>query len=420
MTDKPVYPSKLPPATREAARYVWDRLSPADRRALQELIEAFPSQSSLVQLLLRLATTEFKIAAGRKHRIAIVGPTNVGKSTFYNQLVQRKEDRAEVSPLPGTTRANQQADAGLFHIVDTPGADAVGEVGQQEQEMALAAAANAEFLILMFDAIQGIKRTELELYERLVGLGKPYIVVMNKIDLARRERQQIIEGAANSLRLHPDQVIPIVAKTGENMDDVLVAIAMTEPEIVAALGQALPHYRWQLAWRAIVSAASASAAVALTPLPVVDFIPLMAVQSAMVLAIARIYNYQVTLERARELAAAFGLGFLGRMLFRQLAKLGGVPGWLLSSAIATATTVVMGYAASIWFETGERVSTDTLKRMTGALTRTLLARLRRLGRRKPSQQSLKQEIEEALREMPGAEKRSGLEQAGEAAPDPEI
>ena len=415
MDDKSVFPSKLPPGTQAAAKAVWDALPPADRRTLQELIEAFPSQSSLIQLLLRLAATEFKIAFGRKHRIAVVGPANVGKSTLYNQLIQRKEDRAEVGPLPGTTRANQQADAGLFTIVDTPGADAVGEVGQQEQDMALSAASEADFLVLMFDAIQGIKRTELELYERLAGLGKPYIVVMNKIDLVRRERQQIIETAAKNLRLQPDQIIPIAAKSGENLSEVLVAIAMVEPEIVAALGQALPQYRWQLTWRAIVSAASASAAVALAPLPVVDFIPLIALQSAMVLSIARIYNYEITLERARELAAAFGLGFLGRTLFRQLAKLGGVPGWVLSSAIATATTVVMGYAASIWFETGERVSSETLKRMTTALTQTLLSHLRALGKRMPSQQSLKQEIENVLRKVPGAENRSELEQTNTAS-----
>jgi len=40
---------------------------------------------------------------------------------------------------------------------------------------------------------------------------------MNKIDLARRDHQKIIEGAASTLRLQPDQVIPIVAKTGETL-----------------------------------------------------------------------------------------------------------------------------------------------------------------------------------------------------------
>lgn len=401
---------KLPPGTQAAARVVWDSLSPADRRALQELIEAFPSQSNMVRLLLRLATNNVRMAFGRKHRVAIVGPTNVGKSTLYNQMVNEKHERAEVSPLPGTTRANQQGDAGLFSVIDTPGADAVGEVGDQERETALAAATGADFLIIMFDSIQGIKRTELELYDQLVGLDKPYVVVMNKIDLVRRETAQVIEGAAKVLRLDPDQVIPITAKTGEGIDDILVAVAVTEPGMVAALGQALPKYRWQLAWRSIVSAASASAVIALTPLPVVDFIPLTATQSVMVLSIARIYNYEVTLARARELVATFGMGFLGRTIFQQLSKLGGVPGWVLSAAVAASTTIAMGYAASVWFDTGERLSNEALKTLTGDLTKRLVETLRGIGKRKPSKETLKETIEQSLDEIPLPPDPSDLEE----------
>jgi small GTP-binding protein len=410
MADKRNFSSKLPPLTQEVARGVWEGLSPADRQAVDEIIAAFPSQTNLLRLLLRLASGQVKAAFGRKRRVAIVGPTNVGKSTLYNQLINNKSDRAEVSPLPGTTRQNQQADAGIFSIVDTPGADAVGEVGAREQEQALSAAADADFLVIMFDAIQGIKRTELEMYEHLTGLGKPFIVLMNKIDLARKERERVIEGAASTLHLAPSQVIPVVAKTGEGLNDVLVAIAVTEPGIVAALGQALPHYRWQLAWRSIVSAASASAVIALTPLPVIDFIPLVATQSIMVLGIARIYNYEITLQRARELVITFGLGFLGRMLFQELSKLGGIPGWLLSAAIAASTTVVMGYASSIWFETGERLSNDTLKHLSGDLSRMLLESLRSLGKRKPNTQTLKQQIEDTLQNLPFAKSRAGLDQ----------
>ncbi|MBE0696282.1 MAG: 50S ribosome-binding GTPase, partial [Anaerolineaceae bacterium] len=202
-------PPNFPPGTKEAARILWDSLNPADRKAMQDLIEAFPSNVNMVQLLMKLAAGQFKMAFGSKNKVAIVGPTNVGKSTLYNQFVQRKEDKAIVSPLPGTTRENQQADAGLFAIIDTPGADAAGDKGQAEQELALSAAAEVDFLIIVFDAIQGIKRTEIELFERLTGLGKPYIVVMNKIDLVRREEQQILTGAAEVLRLQKEQIIPV-------------------------------------------------------------------------------------------------------------------------------------------------------------------------------------------------------------------
>jgi uncharacterized protein (DUF697 family) len=232
---------------------------------------------------------------------------------------------------------------------------------------------------------------------------------MNKIDLVRRDQQQILAGAADVLHLQKDQVIPVVARTGENLDDILIAIAVLEPEIVAALGQAMPQYRWQLSWRTIISAASASAAIALTPLPVIDFIPLAAVQSVMVLGIARIYNYKITLERARELVVTFGLGFLGRTLFQELSKLGGIPGWLLSAAIAASTTAAMGYAASVWFETGEKVSNEQLKKIVDVLTKNLLTQLRTIGKRRPSKETLQEKVKEALDDLPARENRETLD-----------
>ncbi|HBA92168.1 MAG TPA: hypothetical protein DCZ08_10650, partial [Anaerolineaceae bacterium] len=337
---------KMPPESRDILRVVWDSLSPADRKGFLSLLSSLPSNSNLVRLLLRLSTQQLRMAFGQKHRVAIVGPTNVGKSTLYNQFIHQKTDRAETSPLPGTTRTNQQADAGLFAIIDTPGADAVGDVGAREQAEALQAAEQADFLIIVFDAIQGIKQSELNLFSRLRALGKPYVIALNKIDLVRKESPAVIARAAQNLGLTVEQVLPLIAKTGEGIPEILTAIAATEPEMVAALGRGLPQYRWQLAWRSIVSAASVSAVIALTPLPIIDFAPLIIIQSAMVLSIARIYNYRVTIQRARELAATFGLGLLARTLFTELSKLGGPPGWLLGAAIAASTSVVMGYAAA--------------------------------------------------------------------------
>ncbi len=401
---------KLPPETQSIFRTLWESLPASERTNLLQFLSSLPNETNLIKLLIKLSTTHLKLAFGQKHRVAIVGPANVGKSTLYNQLISSKADRALVSPVPGTTRANQRADAGLFTVVDTPGADAVGDLGEAEKQRALDAASESDFLIIVFDAIQGVKRTELELYHQLAALGKPYVVVLNKIDLVRKEQKRIVELAAGSLGLKAEQVIPIVAKTGENLGQVLVAVSISEPAIVAAIGQALPQYRWQMAWRTIVSAASISAVIALTPLPVIDFAPLVVTQSVMVLGIARIYNYKITLERARELIATFGLGFLGRTLFYELSKFGGIPGWLLAAAIATSTTIVMGYAASIWFEKGQRLSGETLKKMTSEITRYLLDSLRSLGKRKPSREGLRQKISEALERMPAAADRDALDQ----------
>ncbi len=406
---------EFPANSRSQLKTAWAQLPPPVQQELQNSLAYLPGDLTLWRMLLGLSLTQFKIAFGEKQAVAIVGPANVGKSTLYNQMIRAKADRAEVSPVPGTTRVNQLADAGLFRLVDTPGADAVGEVGDAEKERALTAAREADFLIIVFDAIQGIKRTEQELFAELIALGKPYIVVLNKIDLARRDASRVIDRAAANLRLQPDHIVAITAKDGKNVDRVLVAIAKAEPEIVAALGRALPEFRWRLAWTAITGAASTSAAIALAPLPIVDVIPLLAVQSSMVLGIARIYNYDITPKRAKELVVTFGLGFLGRTLFQELSRLGGPPGWVLGAAIAASTTVVMGYASIVWFEKGERLSSESLKKITKDVTDYLVGVLRNLGTRKPNRATLREQMAEALEHSPMATDRGELDK--EAAPD---
>ncbi len=391
---------EFPQSSQRRLQSMWEALPAPMQRELSASLIRLPGDVKLWRMLLGLAMNQAKIAFGNKHAVAIVGPVNVGKSTLYNQFIRSKTDRAAVSPVPGTTRVNQAADAGLFSMTDTPGADAVGEIGEREKDQALTAANAADFLVVVFDATQGIRRAEQELFREIAALDKPMVVVLNKMDLVRREAKQVIERAAANLGLETGQILAISARDGTNVERVLVAIAKTEPEIVAALGRALPEYRWRLAWTAITGAASTAAVIALAPLPVVDVVPLLAVQTSLVLGIARIYHYEINLARARELAATFGLGFLGRTLFQELSKLGGPPGWLLSAAIASSTTVVMGYAAANWFERGERLTDASLKELTKGLTTYLLDALRGLGRRKPSKEGLKTRVSEALEEGP--------------------
>jgi GTPase len=398
----------LPSDTGNIIRNVWDKLPETEKGKLQTFINQIPIDSRLT-MLVGLVEKEFKFAFGKKSTVAIIGPANVGKSTLYNQLISSKVDRAAVSPIPGTTKAVQLADVGLFSIADTPGADAVGDYGEAERQQALDAASRADFLIIVFDAIQGIKRTELELFHELISYGKPYIVVLNKIDLVRREKMAVIAKAAQTLGLKSQQVTAISAKDGKNLENIILAIAAAEPEIVAALGQALPAFRWNLAWRAIISAASAAGLIGLLPLPLIDFIPLVITQSIMVIAIARIYNYRITPSRATELVVTFGIGFLGRSIFMELSRLVGVPGWFLAAAVAASVTVAMGYAAAIWFERGEKLTSENLKTISKNMVDYLLVTLKTLGKKKPSREQLRQTIAEALEKSPVAEDRSILD-----------
>lgn len=390
----------LPPETKEYFRVIWDSLSSIEKSNFQKIILGLPTKNQALQNVIKLSSTQLKTAFGQKNRVSIVGPANVGKSTLFNQFVQRKEDRAEVSPVPGTTHINQQSDAGIFCIIDTPGTDIIGSSGKQEKQQALLAASDSDFLIIVFDAIQGIRQEEIELLNQLIGLNKPYIIVINKIDLVQKKRNEVIQYIAGVLRLDEKQLIPISAISGENFHQVIASIAMNEPAIITALGQAMPQYRWQLAWRTIINTASLAAVIAITPLPVIDFVPLTISQSAMILSIARIYNFKMTIHRARELIITFGIGFIGRSLFYELSKLGGIPGWLLAAAIASSTTVAMGYASIIWFERGKRLSNVTLGKISKDLSERILDSLVSFGKHKPNKKKLQDQIVDILEDTP--------------------
>ena len=385
-------------------RRAWDALPVSSQSDLGKALGLLPTDMKNWRALINEAAEHLRIAVGDKHQAVIVGPANSGKSTLYNTLIRSGKDRAEVSALPGTTHQAQQADAGLFAIVDTPGADTPGSAGQEERDRALATAQAGDLLIVLFDAEHGIRPPEQELYNDLVGLGRPMVVALNKIDLVGRERAATLGRAAAALGLDVSQLIPVSAKQGQGIDRLLVAVAKSEPGIVAALGAALPAYRGKLAQAVITRAASTAGAIALTPLPFADFLPLVVVQSAMVMSIARIYTYKITLARARELVATFGIGLLARSLFYELTKFGGPPGWLVGAAVAGGTTVAMGRAATVWFERGEKISGATLRRLSRSTSEGLIGRLGRSGRRRaPGRSVLQTEVEQALTEMtPGA------------------
>jgi GTPase len=411
----------LPEETRQSLNQVWETLTPAEKANMRELVSGIPSEQKLARMLISLSLTQVRYAFGDKHKVAIVGPTNVGKSTLFNQFVRAKADSAATSPIPGTTHANQKADAGLFIIVDTPGADAIGSIGAVERDMALTAGQDADFIVLVFDAIQGIKQPEKELYETIKSYKKPFIIVLNKVDLVKSELPPVMEKVAINLGVHIDQIIPLSAKTGKNLSNVLTAIVAAEPRLISALGKAMPAYRWNLAWRSIISAASMSGVIALTPLPIVDFIPLVITQTVMVTSIARIYNYKIDMKRGRELITTFGVGYLGRTLFYELSKLGGIPGWVLSAVIAASTTAALGYASAIWFEKGERITTQALSNITKQMTQTLVSSLRGKGK-KTTKKNLRDALQESMEQMPYGQNRELLDQAArnENAAPPEI
>ena len=382
---------------REELSKTWDSLPKRSREELERVLNQLPGGLKGWRELTDHAVRQVRLVSGSKSKVAIVGPANAGKSTLYNLLLRPGEAQAAVSAVPGTTRQVQEGEAGLFSVIDAPGTDAT--YGVEERERALLAAAQADVLVVLFDAGHGIRGPEREIFDRLVGLRVPMGVGLNKIDLVPRERAEVLGKAAAALGIRSDEIVPVSALHGEGAERLLRAVAGSEPEIVAALGQALPAYRWKLSQAVIIRSASAAAAIGLTPLPFVDFIPLVALQISMVLAVGRIYSYRITWARGRELLATVGIGALGRTLFYELSKFGGPPGWVLAAAVAAGTTAALGYASALWFERDEGLTREHLRAMSKAFSQVVVERLRSRGKRRPGRASLRELVQQAMEEF---------------------
>ncbi len=392
----------LPEPARSLVRAAWKQV-PADIRGdLQTWLPYALSDAGGAFDLLGFIAGNYRTAFDqRAMQIAIVGPAGVGKSTLYNRFVQDESRHSVVGDEPGTTREVQISEGELFTLIDTPGADAVGPVGARERDIAFQAALEADFLIIVFDASRAILPSDRQLFDSLKATDKPYVVALNKIDtVEKRHRDAAIEAAAEALGMDAAELIGVSTATGDNLGRVVLAVTQTDARLLAVIGEALPEYRSKLAWQRVITAASAAASVALIPIPLADIIPLLAIQTGLILNIARIYGYEITLARSKELIAAFGLGFIARTVQRQLSKFLGVPGWLLSAAVAGGATVAMGYAAMLWFERGERPSQEALQGIVHNISVYLRDSLKTMRLKRSDGATLKQQVQASLEGMP--------------------
>lgn len=123
--------------------------------------------------------------------VAIVGRPNVGKSTLFNRLMERRD--AIVSDVPGTTRDRLLGDASWdgrrFTIVDTGGLEPSPQDPLIEKVKAQveAAVSEADLIIFLLDAAHGLTPMDTEIANWLRRIRKPLVVAVNKVDNEKRE-----------------------------------------------------------------------------------------------------------------------------------------------------------------------------------------------------------------------------------------
>jgi GTP-binding protein len=133
-------------------------------------------------------------------KLAIVGRPNVGKSTLTNRILG--EDRVVVYDMPGTTRDSiyipMERDGREYILIDTAGVRKRGKVTDTVEKFSviktLQAIEDANVVMLVIDAHQGISDQDLSLLGFILNSGRSLVIVVNKWDgLTQEIRDEVKE-----------------------------------------------------------------------------------------------------------------------------------------------------------------------------------------------------------------------------------
>ena len=173
--------------------------------------------------------------------VAIVGRPNVGKSTLFNRLIQRRE--AIVDAVSGVTRDRHYGKTDWngkeFSLIDTggyvKGSDDVFEAEIDKQvELAID---EADAILFMVDVDSGVTGMDEEVAQLLRPVKKPVFLVVNKVDNAGRTND-----ATEFYALGLGEYYTIASINGSGTGDLLDALVDALPEKPEVLTEELPRF----------------------------------------------------------------------------------------------------------------------------------------------------------------------------------
>jgi GTPase len=172
--------------------------------------------------------------------VCILGRPNAGKSTLLNALVGEK--LAIISPRPQTTRnrilgtvhipREKGKAAGQVILIDTPGVHRPdSSLGRKMMAEVHAAMAGCDLILVIVDAARRRDENDQFLVNLVRRSQTPSFLLLNKIDLLRRGKQQLLPlmdyfGKLQAFR----EILPLSARKREGLDELLKKVIQALPE----------------------------------------------------------------------------------------------------------------------------------------------------------------------------------------------
>lgn len=188
-----------------------------------EVIPAADADARLSAAIVHIRQLASTYREGRLYRdgVAVVfaGRPNAGKSSLFNALL--KEERAIVTPVPGTTRdfleESVLLDGIAFRLIDTAGIrESTDTVEQAGMDRARNATRTADIIVVVVDATEHVSPAEAVNDLESRSGGQNILVALNKTDLLTGPPDTAPAAAASEENF---AILPVSARTGEGLPD---------------------------------------------------------------------------------------------------------------------------------------------------------------------------------------------------------
>ena len=306
------------------------RFFPAELQfRLRQVVATLPDEGENLHKILDLVRGQWEGLQSEDNAcIAIVGPSQTGKASILDAIKSGQNKRSTA----------------LFSVVDTTGLNEF--LGYEKSRKSPELLDTSDVIVLLLDGRYKVSSETKSSVERLCLLDNPLLIALNKADLIENPAKT----ADQAQKKLGHQVLTVSAFQKDSINRLLRAIVTCHQGTLYPLTRSFPDFRSAICSGIVHQASIACGLVGAIAIPVSDFLPITAIQTAMILKLARAFGHPLDRRRARELIPMLASGIIMRKFGHRLKENRPQYGSLIEAAAAGGWTLLLGRAAIHYFE----------------------------------------------------------------------